>query len=133
MCNFCPQLIPTDCVSIVPARICMKLLRDTDATFEFVLTNGRGEPVDITLDEVRLTVREYIGGSIKIEKANPGGTHIDGPNGRTRFSFVPGDITDTQGSDTFYWVYEVRRIQPSGDEAVHITGEFLVEPAIEGA
>jgi hypothetical protein len=94
------------------------------------LTDDLGEPVDLTADTVKLTARDYKGGSLKLQKVNGPGEHEDPTNGKTAFKIEPGDIVDTQTEDTFYWIYEIRRIQASGDEAVHIEGPFIVEPAV---
>jgi len=129
-CDFCEQLDLDDCVSIVPFNQCLRVERGTDMTFEAILTDARDEPFDISLDQVVFTVRDYEGGTKKIQKTNLAGSHLDGPNGRTSFDIADTDITDTQTTDRLYWVYEVRRIQPSGLESVHVKGAFIVEPQV---
>ena len=128
-CSSCDSPL-VGCVAIIPAEICIRFVRGTDSTFECILLDGRGEPVNITDDEVRLTAKDRAGGTIKIQKCNCPGMHSDAPNGRTSYTFVPEDITESQGTDRLEWVYEVRRIRSFGDEAVHITGPFIVDPQV---
>ena len=101
--------------------------------FEFIclLTNAVGDPVDITPDEVVFTVKNYKGGSVKLQKTNTPYSHFDGSGGRTRFSIDATDITPDVPPRGFLWVFEVRRILPSGKEFVHIEGTFNVEPEVE--
>ena len=130
MGDCCTQLNVESCTSIVPADQCLRIYRNTDSTFEAILTDARNEPFDITLDTVVFTVRDFVGGALKIQKSNGPGSHIEPVNGRTSFDILKTDITDAQDGDRFYWVYEIRRIQPSGKETVHITGDFIVDPEV---
>lgn len=120
------------CIAVAPSQVCVRMLRGTTNTFEFILTDGAGEPVDISPDEVRLTVRDYYDGEIKIQKWNLPGTHLDGPNGRTEFTFSIEDTLEGSPIDITFWLYEVRRIRPGGNEHVHLQGQFLIDPAVGG-
>jgi len=108
------------------------MVRGTTNTFEFVLTDAEREPVDISADEVRLTVRDYYDGESKIQKWNLPGTHLDGANGRTSFTFTVEDTSEGSAIDITFWLYEVRRVRPGGAEHVHIQGRFLIDPAVGG-
>jgi hypothetical protein len=108
------------------------MVRGTDNTFEFVLTDGFGNPVDISADEVQVTVRDYYSGDIKIQKANLAGTHLDGPNGKTAFTFTRADLAEAAETETTFWLYEVRRVRIDATENVHIQGQFVIVPAVGG-
>lgn len=131
MSNDC-QKATGNCVSVVPSEVCLRLVKDADTTFEFILTDGECVPVNITSDSVRLTVKDYPGGTTKITKTNAPGSHVDPENGKTQFKITRTDITDSMTVDEFKWIYEVRRIQAGGDEAVHLKGSFFVERVIGG-
>jgi len=106
---------------------------DADSTFTFILTNARGEAVDITGDSVKLTVRDVKGGTLKLQKTNGPGAHDDPQNGKTSFTITRTDITATPADETFFWVYEIRRIDAgTSQEHVHLEGAFVVEPAVGG-
>jgi len=120
------------CVSVAPSQVCIRMVRGTTNTFEFILTDAEREPVDISADEVRLTVRDYYDGAIKIQKWNLPGTHLDGPNGRTSFTFSVEDTSEGSAIDITFWLYEIRRVRPGGAEHVHIQGRFLIDPAVGG-
>ncbi len=128
-CRVCDKLKLNGCVAIVPSEICIRIVKGTDNIFEFVLLDGKGEAVDIRVDDVTLTVKDYVGGTTKISKSNLHGTHLDGENGRTLFTIAGSDITDTS-NDVLYWVYEVRRTQPLGQEHVHLTGPFIIDAPV---
>lgn len=130
-CSVCGATV-ADCVAVIPSEVCIRLVFGTDTEWDFVLLDGDGEPVDITADDVRLTVKDEIGGTLKIQKTNAAGTHADPTNGRTVFTLAPGDITDTPDGDRWFWVYEVRRFigGAGGDEAIHLQGDFVVDPAV---
>lgn len=113
-----------------PARINLGLVRGTDGGFEFALTSG-ADPVDITNDEVRLTVLTAPAGDVLLQTTNAPGSHEDPSNGITRFD-VPRAVTAlSPANGTAYWPYEVRRIDGvSGEEFVHVRGNLVVEPGI---
>lgn len=120
-------------ISIVPENIALEVTYKTNFSIECVLLND-GEKVDISADSVRLTVRDYKEGAVKIQKTNASGEHTDPTNGKTTFDIAPADFVDVQDDETVNWVYEVRRIQPSpGDEeTVHLMGDFIVKLAVGG-
>jgi hypothetical protein len=130
ICGICGSNVVDDCVSIVPSETCFRMQRGSTTRIDCVLTDGQGEPIDITFDTVTLTIKNYKGGTSKIQKSNAPGSHLDPENGRTVFEIIPADITDPQTGDAFYWVFEVRRIQPGGVSAVHIEGQFIVDPQV---
>lgn len=125
------ECFPQDeaCVAITPSEVCLRIVRGTDSTFVFVLTDGDGNPIDLSSDTVKLTVRDYPGGTLKVQKTNGSTEHLDPTNGRTQFTIEKTDIV-VPGSDMMDWVYEVRRIDGSGKETVHIAGRFLADPQV---
>lgn len=129
----CTTSTTEECVSVVPSEVCLELVKDADTTFEFTLTDGKSVPVDITADTVQLNVRDKIGGTSKLAKSNAPGSHSDPTSGKTQFTISDTDITDTLLPHiVITWVYEVRRIQASGAEAVHIMGKFIVHLSVGG-
>ena len=131
MSNDCEKAAGT-CISVIPSEVCLRLVKDADTTFEFILTDGECVPVNITNDSVRLTVKDYPGGTTKITKTNAPGGHVDPDNGKTQFKILKTDISETFDVDQVRWVYEVRRIQAGGDEAVHLKGDFVVDRGVGG-
>jgi len=119
-------------ISIVPVQIDLEVTYKTNFSIECVLLND-GEPVDITTDSVRLTVRDYKGGTAKIQKTNTTGEHAEPTNGKTIFDIAPADFVDDQTDENVDWVYEVRRITSGNEEYVHIQGDFIVKLAVGGA
>ena len=118
---------PSACISVIPSEICLEVVKDADTEFEFTLTDGYDNPVDITTDTVVLTIRDYLGGTTKLQKTNAPGSHEIPTDGKTRFSITNSDITDTLTDAQTVWVYEVRRIDAALLEYVHIAGEFLIK------
>ena len=125
-CNV-PQK-PMAVLDTIPSEIGLQIMQGVKTQLEFILTDERGEVVDLTLDTVELNVRDYFGGTLQIEKSNGPGEHEDPVNGQTRFAIEKGDISAM--TENANWVYEIRRLLPSGDEAVHIHGPFFVSPAV---
>lgn len=126
-CRICSD---DECVSVVPSEVCLELVKDADTVFEFTLTDGDSNPVDLTTDTVKLTVKDKIGGVQKLQKTNTPGSHSDPTSGKTRFTIEDTDIIDTLTDKQTVWVYEIRRIQASAAEAVHIMGDFIVHLAV---
>jgi hypothetical protein len=118
-------------IAITPDEACIRCMRSMDFTIEVVLTNGKGKPVDISLDTIKLRIYDERGGTLKIEKTSLPGTHVDGLNGRTSFTIGRTDIESDNGK-TFSWLYEVRRIEDTLEERVHLTGPFVVDPPVGG-
>jgi len=119
-------------VSVTPAEQNISVVRGTDNTFEAILTDGDGEPVDISLDTIVFTVRDKPGGTVMIQISNAPGTHKDGPSGVTEFAISKADITNVSAIRSTFWVYEIRRIRPGGAEHVHIQGQFIITPSVGG-
>ncbi len=124
--------IAQDQFLLTPAEIAISVLSGTDTTFEAILLDGEGEAIDISADTVVLTVRDALGGTLKIQKTNAPSGHVDPTSGSTSFSVLATDVPDISPAEFQNWVYEIRRVQASGDESVHIQGAFLVEPAVGG-
>lgn len=130
--NDCVLHESDELVAVVPSVVDLQLVIDADTTFEFILTDGNCEPVDITNDSVIFTVRDYPGGTLKLQKTNASGEHSTPAQGKTEFTVARTDITDTLTDKHTKWVYEARRIQASGAESVHIEGDFTVNLSVGG-
>lgn len=118
-------------VEAIPSEVPLIIQRGSAFVIECILTDDEGAPINLTGQTVQLTVKTEIGGDQKIFKENGTGEHEDPENGKTRFEFTGAEITDEQGSDRFYWIYEIRRLD-GVSEYVHIQGDFVVEPEIGG-
>jgi hypothetical protein len=116
-------------LDILPATQDISVIRGTDNTIEFRLTDGAGTPVNITNDSVKFTVRTSAGGTVAVAtKTNAAGQHFDPTQGKTRFKLTKTDLTETGvTSGLTRWSYEVRRIA-AGDEMVYIVGLLTLVP-----
>lgn len=130
----CKDKTEVVCVGIVPSKICFTVPRDTDSAFVCILTDQNKVPVDIRLDAVRFTVKDGYGGNVKLNYQNDASSHIDGENGKTEFTITKADIkiVTIPVDEMKQWKYEIRRIQPDNKEALHITGDFIVQPTVGG-
>ena len=130
-CNICENEI---CQGIEPSKICLTVPRDADSTLTFVLTDDDGNTVDLTTDKVRFTVKDKIGGAVKLDYTNPAGAHLDPINGKTRFTIGHAAIAAVAlpADESQSWVYEVRRTQTDDKEAIHIQGDFVVKSTVGG-
>jgi len=118
-------------IAITPEEACIRVLRGMDLTIEAILTDGKGRPVDISADAVTLKVYDKKGGALKLTKTAAAGTHLDGVNGCTSFDIAKTDIAET-GTTSLSWVYEIRRVEDTGEERVHLTGPFVVDAPVGG-
>lgn len=121
-------------IRIQPAAVDVGIVRATTNVLEVVLTDAAGESVNIGADVVKFTVRDGPGGTVKIAKENGPGEHLDDAEGRTEFTIEKTEIDDevSQTADT-YWFFEIRRIQPTGVENVHIQGRLIITPDVGAA
>lgn len=126
-----PCKILGEFVDLTPSDVPLKIQKGAAFSLDCILTDNAGTPVDLTGQTVQFTVKTDIGGVQKIFKENGPGEHESPADGKTRFTFTGSEITDAQEADSFFWVYEVRRIDGS-TEYVHISGDFIVEPEIGG-
>lgn len=117
-------------VPVEPDCANLTLLRGTDNELEITLTDGDGKAVVITNDTVTFTVKDEPGGSTVFAKVNAPGAHSAPELGQTIFVIDAADTSTASATQTTYWVYEVRRTLPGGEERVHIQGDFIVRPAI---
>lgn len=119
-------------VRLLPSVVDLDLERDTTNLLEFVLTDAEGKAIDIALDDVKFTAKESPGGTVTIAtKTSSAGSHADGPNGRVEFLIAKTDIDDeAQRAQKTFWVYEVRRVQPGGEENVHAKGGLVIHPDV---
>lgn len=114
-----------------PSEIDLRMVAGTDASLLFTLTDKNGAAVDITADTVIMTARKDIAGDVVFSLTNT--MHTVPAQGQTTFILPRATIAAAalvKGVTT--WVYEVRRFIGglSGDEAVHVQGELLVEAAV---
>ena len=130
-CNICENEI---CQGIEPSKICLTVPRDVDSVLTFVLTDGEGNTVDLTIDTVEFTVKDTHDGTVKIDYKNEPGEHLDPTNGRTQIEILKADISSVAvpADESQSWKYEVRRIDDDDKEALHIEGDFIVEPTVGG-
>lgn len=118
-------------VSIKPAKFNIELTQGTDNELEFILTDGLGEPVNLTDSDVTFTAFDEIGGIAQLgPKTNTPGNHTDPLNGKSAFKIARTEIDDEASPTTkTFWVFEVRRRQITADlENVHITGQLIILP-----
>lgn len=135
-----------DLLDITPTEIDLVITRGADQSLAFRLTDrgGRassgahpsvgdddGEVVDITLDNVKFTAKDKLGGTVKIATKTKVPPHTDNTNGLTTVEIDKTEIDDeASATESVDWVYEVRRVigGGTGDEVVHIAGKLTVEP-----
>ncbi len=117
-------------VSLLPKIEDLLLTRGTDNRLEFRLTNPvTGQPVDLTNDTVKFTVKDSYGGTVKIGLENTPGMHSAQADGRTQFVVTREAIADATHTGTITdWVYEVRRLVSGADEVVYFAGIFSLRP-----
>jgi hypothetical protein len=121
--------LKTNCASVSPAKACIRVPRGTDTIWEFVLTDARGESVNITGNQVEFLIKNKGGGITKFSKINLPTEHVDPQNGRTAFT-IPNDAFDETTTDILFWFFEVWRIKASGEMMLHISGNFILEPTL---
>lgn len=121
--------LQTNCASVSPASACMRVPRGTDSMWEFILTDARGEAVNITGNQVEFLIKDKPGGTTKYSKTNQPNEHADPTNGRTAFT-IAHDAFDETTTDFLYWLFEVWRIKASGEMMLHISGRFVLEPTL---
>ena len=103
--------------------------RGTDNEFDAIITDAEGRAFDIDPDTIRLSIVDAAGDPVLTVDNNPG-SHVDGPNGRTRFEV---DATTTGAATAGVitaWQYEIRRLAFGGAERVHIQGRLTIRPGL---
>lgn len=128
-CNPCEGILATE-VAEQPDQRNLIMQRGTDNTLTATITDGDGRAVVITNDTVQLTVKTGVGGDLVFTKTNAPGSHSDPANGETQFEIDPADTAAASETARTYWVYDVRRIDVSAEERIHIRGDFTVEPTV---
>lgn len=123
-----------DCeeVAIIPACIDIRVVRGSDNTFEFIITNGEGQAINITVDDITFTIKDTIDGTVTFQETSLAGFHLDAAGGKVAFT-IPRTAIDDEAEATVetFWVYEVRRIEGgAGEQHVHIKGEFIIDPSV---
>ncbi len=117
-------------IQALPATIHIEVQQETDQYMEFQLTDGTNA-VDLTLDTVKLTARDSLGGTIKVQKTNPSGSHSAPLLGKTMFLLSKTDLTTGSRASSAEWVYEVRRIMGgSNQELVYMQGKLSLRPVV---
>jgi hypothetical protein len=119
-------------IDILPSSVDIEIQRETTVTLEFVLTDGDGKPLNIEADTVKFTAKETPGGTATIPtKTSAAGAHLDGAGGRVEFTIEKTEIDNEANRTTkTFWVYEIRRTQPGGEEFVHISGSLVIHPDV---
>jgi len=122
----------TQTIEYVPSALDFRVTRATTNTLTFILVDDDGNAVDISLDTVKFSVRDGFGGTEKIpQKENLPGEHTDPENGETQFTIDKTEIDDeTNRTTETYWFYEVRRVQPGGEENVFFQGNLIIIPDV---
>lgn len=113
---------------LLPSVVDIHISQGSRETFEVVLLDGY-QPIDITLETVRFTVRDRPQGTTQLQKTNGPGSHSDPTNGLTDFTVTETDIPVSTDGDR-KWVFEIRRINPLGHEFVHVQGCFFVHQEV---
>ncbi len=119
-------------VNLMPSVEDLQVSRDMDNTIQFLYLDGNNDVVDISLDATKITIKDEHAGTVKLQYSFAAGAHEDGTNGIDEISITMAEINAavTPADDSKRWVYETRRIRPSGKEYIHLTGDFIVLPAV---
>lgn len=125
----CARLVCST-LPIQPVCINLSIVWGTDNQLEVTITDGDGKAVAINNDTIAMTVREEIGGALVWTKSNGPGSHSDPGLGQTIFEIDAADTATASTTAATWWVYEIRRTTPASDTRVHISGSFIVRPAI---
>jgi hypothetical protein len=123
--------MPATVLSLVPEKIKIKQMQNTDAEVEFQILKGDGTPRDLTNHAVKFTAKSDYGGTVMIEtKTNAVGEHTDPTEGKTMFVITKDDTTTDTPADEVSWVYEVRLVEGNGQESVYVYGELALVPVV---
>lgn len=125
----CVRLVCSE-LPIQPTCLNLSIVWGTDNQLEVTITDGDGKAVVITNDTITMTVKEELGGALVWLKSNGPGGHSSPDLGQTIFEIDAADTATASTTAATWWVYEIRRITAGGDERVHISGAFIVRPAI---
>lgn len=119
-------------VQVLPTVVHIEVMRGTDNEFEFVIADGLGRPINITADTIKFTAKSALDGVATIPtKTNGPGQHTDAINGATSFVIPRGEIDDeASSSEITCWLYEVRRVDASNKENIHVQGQFIIRPDV---
>lgn len=117
-------------LSLLPVEVHIKVVRGTDNTIEFTLTNEAGVPVNLAPETVKFTARKQPGGAVTIAtKTNGPGAHSTPASGKTQFKLTKTDLADAAGAgNVTTWYYEVRRVLTNADEVTYIAGNLVITP-----
>lgn len=125
----CARLVCST-LPIQPTCLNLSIVSGTDNQLEVTITDGDGKAIAINNDTIDFTVKEWLGGALVWTKSNGPGAHSDPGLGQTIFNIAAADTVTASTSAVTWWVFEIRRITAGGDERVHISGAFVVRPAI---
>lgn len=126
-------------VSFLPIKLDINIKKGTDQTLRFQLTDGSslqgtgGNPIDITLDDIKFTAKDGYAGTCKIATITAlAGTHPNPTNGEFLVALSSADTALASSNVTTCWLYEIRRVigGGAGDEVVYMEGNLFVEPAV---
>lgn len=122
--------VPEICVAPTAINLCMQ--RGQDTTFKFALAGDTGR-VDITADDVIFSVLSApVSGTVLVALTNGVGQHTDPTNGETEFTLTRAmtNVVAVPEETDSYWVYEVRRVQPGGEENVYVSGALKIQRSV---
>jgi len=118
-----------NCVSASPIKACMRMTQGAFQRWEFILTDARGEAVDLTGQQVEFTIKDGPGGNVKYTHTNTPGDHADPTNGKTIFDIDHTAFSEST-TDVLQWVFTVERIKATSEVLLHLTGQFILDPVI---
>jgi hypothetical protein len=116
---------------LTPPQVCLRVPRQTDSVWEFVLGDALGRPVDIAGSQVEFLVLDKPGGTIKLDLINDITDHLDETNGTTEFEIDHHAFDAETSTDDRMWVFELWRIRPSGKQSLHLAGNFILEAVLK--
>jgi hypothetical protein len=119
-------------LDLTPEIINIEVQFGTDNTITFQLTDEDGVGVDITLDSVKFTAKDELGGDVMIAtKTNTVGQHTTPLTGETTFVLTKNNLTHASPQDQVIWKYEIRRVFAGNlREVIYIHGDLVIQPSV---
>jgi hypothetical protein len=106
----------------LPVRHDLIMTSGAGATFEFVLTDAKGNAIPLDGHTVKMFLSYGYGKVAHAQKTSS--PHYDATAGKVRFSFAPADVPARPKQQT--WWYEVWRTGPDGIPKPHFCGELIL-------
>ena len=120
-------------IDACPKEIDICVSSDSKVELQFTITDADDNPIDISADDIKFTVKSDIAGTCEIStKTSLAGAHEDGPNGVVVFTVSKTDLAGASSRIITCWVYEVSRCigAVAADEVVYIQGTFMIKPRV---